>query len=228
MLFRSVLDIAVTPDRGYALSMRGIARELAISYGVPFDDPGLVLADLPAPVAAQAPQDCATEDPTGCDLFTMRTIVGFDPSAASPAWMQQRLTACGMRPVSLAVDVTNYVMLELGQPLHAYDRDKLRGTVRAGRAEPGEPFESLDHVERTLSADDLVRGQFRGYRQEAGVAADSRVETYAAVRLHLDSWRWADVPFFIRAGKCLADTATEVQTWEVARAVQFVPESTDT
>src|SRR5213596_572653 len=63
---------------------------------------------------------------------------------------------------------------------------------------------------RPLSADDLVRGQFRGYRKEVGVAPDSTVETFAAVRLHVDSWRWDGVPFFIRAGKCLAATTTEV------------------
>jgi phenylalanyl-tRNA synthetase beta chain len=164
-----VLDIAVTPDRGYALSIRGIAREVAIAYGLAFVDPGLELADLPAPLADRAPQECGTEDPTGCDLFTMRTIVGFDPSAASPLWMQRRLVACGMRPVSLAVDVTNYVMLELGQPLHAYDMDKLRGVVRAERAVHGEPFESLDHVERTLTADDLVIRDDTGVIGLAGV-----------------------------------------------------------
>ncbi len=164
-----VLDIAITPDRGYALSIRGIAREVAIAYGVPFEDPGLELVDLPAPLSDRAPQECATEDPAGCDLFTMRTIVGFDPSAASPLWMQRRLIACGMRPVSLAVDVTNYVMLELGQPLHAYDMDKLRGTVRAGWAVPGEPFESLDHVQRTLQSDDLVIRDDTGVIGLAGV-----------------------------------------------------------
>ena len=125
--------------------------------------------DLPAPLADRAPQECGTEDPTGCDLFTMRTIVGFDPAAASPLWMQRRLVACGMRPVSLAVDVTNYVMLELGQPLHAYDMDKLRGIVRAERAVDGEPFESLDHVQRVLTSDDLVIRDDTGVIGLAGV-----------------------------------------------------------
>ncbi len=164
-----ILDIAVTPDRGYALSIRGIAREVAIAYGVPFTDPGTALADLPAPLPDRAPQECGTDDPTGCDLFTMRTIVGFDPSAPSPQWMQRRLVACGMRPVSLAVDVTNYVMLELGQPLHAYDMDKLVGVVRAGRAADGEPFESLDHVQRRLASDDLVIRDDTGVIGLAGV-----------------------------------------------------------
>ena len=150
-----ILDIAVTPDRGYALSMRGIAREVAIAYGVPFVDPALRDVDLPAPAADRKPAECGSDDLDSCPLFTLRTIVGFDPAAPSPVWMQRRLSACGMRPVSLAVDVTNYVMLELGQPLHAFDLDKLRGPVRAGHVPAGTVFETLDHVERTLTADDL-------------------------------------------------------------------------
>ena len=157
-----VLDIAVTPDRGYALSMRGLARELAISYGTAFQDPGLELAELPAPDSASKPAPCASEDLDACALFTLRTIVGFDSSAASPSWMQSRLIACGMRPVSLAVDVTNYVMLETGQPLHAFDLGKLRGAIRAARPAGGEKLETLDHVVRTLSADDLVISDDRG------------------------------------------------------------------
>ena len=157
-----ILDIAITPDRGYALSIRGIAREVAIAYGVSFDDPGLALADLTAPLPDRLPQQCGSDDPSGCDLFTMRTIVGFDPKAESPMWMRRRLVACGMRPVSLAVDVTNYVMLELGQPLHAFDLDRLQGTVRAARAVAGTQFETLDHVTRTLSAEDLVIVDDRG------------------------------------------------------------------
>jgi phenylalanyl-tRNA synthetase beta chain len=151
-----VLDIAVTPDRGYALSIRGVAREVAIAFDLPFEDPGLRLADLPAPSADAAPWACGVDDPTMCDLFTLRRIVGFDPHAPTPEWMRRRLVACGMRPVSLAVDVTNYVMLELGQPLHAFDGAKLTGAVRADRARQGERLETLDHVERSLSSDDVV------------------------------------------------------------------------
>lgn len=151
-----ILDIAVTPDRGYALSMRGVAREVATAFGLPFADPGQVLVDLPAPASDVAPWGCAVDDPTMCELFTLRRIVGFDPAAPTPEWMARRLVAAGMRPLSLAVDVTNYVMLELGQPLHAFDGAKLRGAVRADRANPGERLETLDHVVRTLDADDVV------------------------------------------------------------------------
>ena len=157
-----VLDIAVTPDRGYALSIRGVAREAATAYGVEFTDPGLQLADLPAPADDAAPHECGTEDPSGCDLFTLRTITGFNPAAPTPAWLRRRLVACGMRSVSLAVDVTNYVMLETGQPLHAFDLDLLQGPVRARRAREGEVLETLDHVARNLVADDLVIADDRG------------------------------------------------------------------
>lgn len=164
-----VLDIAVTPDRGYALSMRGLARELAIAYGVDFDDPGQRMVDLPAPDATKEPAECAIDDLDGCQLFTLRTLVDFDPSKPAPLWMQRRLIACGMRPVSLAVDVTNYVMLELGQPLHAFDLNKLQGAVRPGRANPNEVFETLDHVKRNLNPDDLVIRDDRGTIGLAGV-----------------------------------------------------------
>ena len=196
-----ILDIAITPDRGYALSIRGIAREVAIAYGVPFDDPGTALADLPAPAADRVPQECGTDDPTGCDLFTMRTIVGFDPASPSPLWMQRRLVACGMRPVSLAVDVTNYVMLELGQPLHAFDLDKLRGPVRAARAAEGTRFETLDHVVRTLTADDLVIRDDRGPIGLAGVMGGLETEIdEATTNIALEAAHF-DASVIARAGR---------------------------
>ena len=173
-----VLDIAVTPDRGYALSMRGLARELAIAYGVPFEDPGVQLVDLPVAASGAEPVDCATEAPDACDLITMRTIVGFDPAAPSPHWMQRRLVACGMRPVSLAVDVTNYVMIELGQPLHAFDADKVRGPIRAAYAGEGATLETLDHVVRQLDPGDVVIRDDRGPLALAGVMGglDSEID----------------------------------------------------
>ena len=178
-----ILDIAVTPDRGYALSIRGLSRELAIAYGVDFVDPGLELADLPAPSGSSAPVSCGSYDEQACGLFTLRTITGFNPSAQSPEWMQQRLVACGMRPVSLAVDVTNYVMLELGQPLHAFDVNKLQGSVRAGHVADGTVLETLDHVKRKLSSDDLVilddRGPIGLAGTMGGFATEIDVQTTA-------------------------------------------------
>ena len=187
-----ILDIAVTPDRGYALSIRGLARELAIAYELNFVDPGLELADLPAPSGSSAPVACGSDDEQACGLFTLRTITGFNPSAQSPSWMQQRLVACGMRPVSLAVDVTNYVMLELGQPLHAFDVNKLQGSVRAGHVADGTVLETLDHIERKLNSDDLVILDDRGPIGLAGTMGgfateiDERTTAIALEAAHFD------------------------------------------
>jgi phenylalanyl-tRNA synthetase beta chain len=152
-----VLDIAVTPDRGYALSIRGIAREVAGAYDLPFDDPALADPESLLPAASgDQPHECSISDPTAADRFVLRSLAGLDPQAPSPQWMRRALVACGMRPVSLAVDVTNYVMLELGQPLHAFDRAKLSGPLTVRRARSGEELETLDHTTRPLDPDDIV------------------------------------------------------------------------
>ena len=96
------------------------------------------------------------DDPTACDRFVLREVRGFEPDAPTPLWMRVRLARCGMRSVSLAVDVTNYLMLELGQPLHAFDRTKLTGPIVVRRARPGERLETLDHVVRDLDPDDIL------------------------------------------------------------------------
>ncbi|MGI8334689.1 phenylalanine--tRNA ligase subunit beta [Actinomadura scrupuli] len=147
-----VLDIAVTPDRGYALSIRGVAREAATAYGVAFRDPADV--DLAGDDGTAYPAGIA--DPSACDRFVLREVRGLDPEAQTPMWMRVRLARAGMRPVSLAVDVTNYLMLELGQPLHAFDRAKLSGPIVVRRARPGERLETLDHVKRTLDPEDVL------------------------------------------------------------------------
>ena len=171
-----ILDIAITPDRGYALSARGIAREVAIAYDVPFDDPVDRPETLPAPAKDRAPAHCASDDLNACPLFTLRTITGIDPSRPTPQWMRNRLRDCGMRSVSLAVDITNYVMLELGQPLHAFDLDTLQGTVRADMARPGEKLETIDHVTRELSSDDLTIRDDRGPIGLAGTMGGAQTE----------------------------------------------------
>lgn len=171
-LVDEVLDIAVTPDRGYALSMRGVAREAAIAYGLPLRDPALL--DVPAPNALGYPVKIS--DPMGCDRFTARTVTGLKPEARSPIWLQRRLQKAGMRPISLAVDITNYVMLELGQPLHAYDRSRIEGTIGVRRAEQGEKFTTLDGAKRVLDAEDLVITDDRGPIGIAGVMGGANTE----------------------------------------------------
>ncbi|MER6134739.1 phenylalanine--tRNA ligase subunit beta [Streptomyces sp. NPDC001815] len=171
-LVDEVLDIAVTPDRGYALSMRGVAREAATAYGLPLRDPALL--DVPGPNAFGHPVEVS--DRQGCDRFTARTVTGLAPETGSPIWLQRRLQKAGMRPISLAVDITNYVMLELGQPLHAYDRSRIQGAIGVRRAEAGEKLTTLDGTKRTLDAEDLVITDDRGPIGLAGVMGGANTE----------------------------------------------------
>ncbi|HEU5418250.1 MAG TPA: phenylalanine--tRNA ligase subunit beta [Streptosporangiaceae bacterium] len=170
----TVLDVNVTPDKGFAFSVRGIARELAISYGAPYTDPasaGLpgdagLLADPATLADAGLTSDASRQsdevwpasiaDPTACDRFVLREVRGIDPDRPTPLWMRVRLARAGQRSVSLAVDVTNYLMLETGQPLHAFDRARLSGPIVVRRALPGEQLETLDHVVRTLDPEDIL------------------------------------------------------------------------
>ncbi|MEV3912456.1 phenylalanine--tRNA ligase subunit beta [Streptomyces canus] len=171
-LVDEVLDIAVTANRGDCLSIRGVAREAAIAYGLPLRDPALL--DVPGPNAFGYPVQVS--DPLGCDRFTARTVTGLSPEARSPLWLQRRLQKVGMRPISLAVDVTNYVMMELGQPLHAYDRSLVQGTIGVRRAAEGEQIVTLDGVERKLHAEDLVITDERGPISLAGVMGGANTE----------------------------------------------------
>ena len=153
-----VVEVNVTPDRGYCLSMRGIAREYALSAGVAFRDPASLRLDEPGDggYAVHLTDGSPIGGRDGCDRYIARVVRGVDVSATSPSWMQKRLTQVGMRPISLAVDVTNYVMMLLGQPLHAFDLDTLSGSVGTRRARPGEGLTTLDDVERTLDPEDLL------------------------------------------------------------------------
>ncbi len=152
-----VLDVNVTPDKGHALSIRGMARELASAFGVAYTDPAE--ADLPAWVADPGRGEvypASIADPTACDRFALREVRGVDPARPTPLAMRVRLARADTRSVSLAVDVTNYLMLELGQPMHAFDRSALNGPIVVRRAREGERLETLDHVVRTLDPDDIA------------------------------------------------------------------------
>jgi phenylalanyl-tRNA synthetase beta chain len=151
-----VLDVNVTPDKGYALSIRGVARELAISYGARYTDPAEVGLTGDVDEVSDQVHPATIEDPEACDRFVLREIRGFDPARPTPLAMRVRLARAGQRSVSLAVDVTNYVMLETGQPLHAFDADRLSGPIVVRRARPGERLETLDHVVRDLDPEDIL------------------------------------------------------------------------
>lgn len=162
-LNQELLEINITPDRGYCFSMRGVGREYSHSTGAKFTDWGLaenLKNGLPAANDSGFPVEIEDAAPirghVGCDRFVARIVRGLNPSAPTPQWMVARLESAGMRSISLPVDVTNYVMLDLGQPMHAYDLDKVTGPIVVRRARQGEQHTTLDEVERTLDAEDLL------------------------------------------------------------------------
>lgn len=167
-----VVELNITPDRGYCFSVRGLARELAGSLDVDYTDPA-TRVEVPAAEGDAWPVELP--DP-GCARFVARRVDGVDPTKPSPWWMQRRLLAAGMRPISLVVDVTNYVMLELGQPLHAYDAGRVSGPIVVRRAKPGEKLVTLDDVERTLDPDDLLITDDSGPIGLAGVMGGASTE----------------------------------------------------
>jgi phenylalanyl-tRNA synthetase beta chain len=150
-----ILDIAVNPDRGYALSIRGVAREIAGAFDLKFSDPVENLRGVTFEKTGTGVQP-KIEDKESASIFYLRTLSHFDPSAATPLWMRRRIEKMGMRSISLVVDITNYVMLELGQPLHAFDRKKISGSLRIARAGKAQKFITLDGQERILDPSDLM------------------------------------------------------------------------
>jgi phenylalanyl-tRNA synthetase beta chain len=196
-LREEVIEFEINPDRAYALSLRGVAREAALAYQAPFRDPAE--REVPAPNSDGHP--VVIDDPAGCPVFVARIVSGVDPQASTPDWMAQRLTQVGMRPISLAVDITNYVMLELGRPIHGYDADKLAGPIRVRRASEGERLTTLDGVNRELSPEDLVVTDDSGIIGLGGVMGGQTTEmSETTTRVLVESAHWDAVSMF-RTGK---------------------------
>jgi phenylalanyl-tRNA synthetase beta chain len=133
--------------------MRGIAREMGTGLAAPWRDPGAV---TPPAWSGEPAWKVTVADPDRCDRFSMIAMEGLDPTAPTPWWMRRRLAQAAVRSISLAVDVTNYVMLELGQPMHAFDRDAVSGPITVRLAREGEKLTTLDGVVRKLTSDDLL------------------------------------------------------------------------
>lgn len=175
-------EINVTPDRGYAFSIRGVAREYAHATGTSFTDPASLVSVTPS-TGAGHPVRLADEAPIygkpGCDRFVARTVRGINASAPTPTWMSARLRLAGIRSISLAVDISNYVMVEMGQPLHCYDADKLTGEIVVRRAAAGETIETLDGKVRKLDLEDLLITDDSGAIGIAGVMGGAATEVTA-------------------------------------------------
>ncbi len=172
-----IFDLAITPNRPDAMSVIGVARELAAHFGLP-----LIVAE-PQIETAGAPTGndltVTVEAPDRCPRFTARRVEV--TMGESPAWLARRLILAGMRPISNVVDVTNYVLLERGQPLHAFDLGRLRGRGIVVRlADAGEKMTTLDDVERTLTAEDLlVCDAERRPQAIAGIMGGEEAEVHA-------------------------------------------------
>ncbi len=176
-LNESAAEVNVTPDRGYCFSIRGIAREYSHATGKLFTDPvSLVEPKAGSGFSLSVNDEAPIHGTPGCNRFVLLSVEGIDAKAPTPAWMATRLKLAGMRSISIAVDITNYVMLEMGQPLHAYDLDKLDGGITVRRANAGEKIVTLDDKERLLDKEDLLICDDSGPIGIAGVMGGARTE----------------------------------------------------
>lgn len=151
----TVLDVKTAPNRGDILSMRGIAREVAPLLGKELKPLDLTVPEAGPPAEGLA--SVAVEDAEGCPLYAARVLQGLDAARPSPLWMARRLYLYGQRPLGAVVDVTNYLLLDQGQPLHAFDLDLVPGRrIVVRRAAEGETLRTLDGRDRALTPEDTV------------------------------------------------------------------------
>lgn len=178
-----IFDIAVNPDRGYAMSVRGLARELAGSLKLKFIDPAtLIKSKKYDSIKSTKAVGVKIEDKNGADSIYIRTLDNVNVKQATPIWMQRRIEKCGMRSISLAVDITNYVMLELGQPLHAFDADVLHGGLKVASVGKFQKITTLDKVERKLSGEELLICDDSGPQALAGTMGGFNSEVTSATK----------------------------------------------
>ncbi|NDC19841.1 MAG: phenylalanine--tRNA ligase subunit beta, partial [Microbacteriaceae bacterium] len=170
-------EVNVTPDRGYCFSIRGIAREFSHATGAKFTDPiGLVTPVKADGFVVKISDAAPIRGKVGSTKFVVRSASNVNAQAQTPAWMVSRLKLAGMRSISIVVDITNYVMLELGQPIHAYDASKVAGGLVVRRANPGESLVTLDGQTRALHLEDLVIADDSGAIGIAGVMGGQSTE----------------------------------------------------
>lgn len=177
----AAVEVNVTPDRGYAFSIRGIAREYAHATGAAFRDPALLFAPAHSDHALSGfsvhlDDHIRIRGRDGSSVFVCMAVRNVEAARPSPPWLVSRLTLAGIRPVSLIVDLTNYVMLELGQPLHGYDLDALVGGLTVRRAHQSETLRTLDGQLRQLHPEDLVIADDSGAIGLAGVMGGASTE----------------------------------------------------
>ena len=176
-------EVNVTPDRGYCFSIRGVAREYAHATGADFRDPkGNAVLNHGEGFSLTFDDQSPIRNRHGMQRMVLRSVMNIDASLPTPPFMISRLKLAGMRSISLAVDITNYVMLELGQPTHAYDLDKLKGGITVRRAKPGETLKTLDGQVRKLDVEDLLICDDSGPIGLAGVMGGESTEVDSSTR----------------------------------------------
>lgn len=171
-----ILELELTPNRGDCASIRGLAREISALYGtqirMPFPEPD---PTLPPTADAHAPElSLKVSDPQACPVYLGRVIRSVDVSRPTPLWMQRRLHGAGLRSIDAVVDITNYVMLELGQPLHAFDLHQLHGSIDVRYADPGETLTLLGGTAVDLQPDVLLIADDAGPVAMAGIMGGER------------------------------------------------------
>jgi phenylalanyl-tRNA synthetase beta chain len=182
-LNETAAEVNVTPDRGYCFSIRGIAREYAHATGADFRDPkSNAFINSGTGFDLTVTDESPIRNTPGTRRFVARVVKNVDPSRPTPPWMVARLKMAGMRSISLIVDITNYVMLELGQPTHAYDLDKLSGGITVRRANAGETLKTLDGQVRKLHPEDLLITDQSGPIGLAGVMGGESTEVSATTK----------------------------------------------
>lgn len=180
-LFDSAAEINVLPDRGYCLSIRGVAREYSHATGSAYQDPAKKIKAVSGEGFGLVIQDSnPIRGKKASQSFVLRSALNIDATRPTPTWMRARLKLAGMRSISVAVDITNYVMLELGQPVHAYDLDKIKGGLSVRRAKAGETLVTLDGQQRKLDAEDLLITDDSGPIGLAGVMGGASTEVSAS------------------------------------------------
>ncbi|HJP98368.1 MAG TPA: phenylalanine--tRNA ligase subunit beta [Rhodanobacteraceae bacterium] len=194
----TAIEVELTPNRGDCLGMLGLADEVAAEFGArarPFESPFV-------PAAISAPREIRLEAGADCPRYLGRAVRGIEMTARTPAWIAQRLRAAGVKPINAVVDVTNYVMLETGQPLHAFDEEKLDGAIVVRHARKGERLKLLDESDATLDPSFLVIADHAKALAVAGVMGgfDSRV-TDATHGVFLEAAHFAPAAIMGRARK---------------------------
>lgn len=159
-----IIDVSITPNRGDCFSVRGLARELAVINALNFADPSIKAA--PTVGAPSTPVTSQTDD---CPRYLVQLITGVNGATKSPSWLVAHLERSGLQSRNLLVDVTNYVLMYLGQPLHAFDADKIQGNIVVRHAKVGETLILLDEQEITLAGDELVIADDSGVIALAGI-----------------------------------------------------------